>query len=128
MLGFSTVACKLVLRGGFSGWALRLREKNLPPVVDNPRLLTLTWITIPNPGLAHPRIARRGLPKDWTERYNITPVLIETSRYTGAVYRASGWTRVVTTQGAGATTDTDKPRKKVWLRLPHRNWKQDFNR
>ena len=65
--------------------------------------------------------------KDWTERYNITPVLIKTSRYTGAVYRTSGWIRVVTTQGAGATTDTDKPSKEIWLLL-RRNWKQVFNR
>ena len=35
------------------------------------------------------------MPEDWTERYSTTPVLIETfvetPRYTGAVYRASGW-------------------------------------
>ena len=30
MLGFSTVACKLLLRDGFIGWVLRLRKKNLP--------------------------------------------------------------------------------------------------
>ena len=40
-------------------------------------------------------MVRRRLPGDWTERYNTTPVLIETfvetPRYTGAVYRASGW-------------------------------------
>ncbi|MCY4317835.1 MAG: DUF4338 domain-containing protein [Alphaproteobacteria bacterium] len=48
---------------------------------------------------------RHRLPEDWTVRYNITPVLIETfvetPRYTGAVYKASGWTRVGTTQGRG---------------------------
>ena len=30
---------------------------------------------------------------------------VETPRYTGAVYRASGWLHAGTTQGAGATTD-----------------------
>ena len=54
---------------------------------------------------------RRRLPGDWTERYNVTPVLIETfvetPRYTGAVYRASGWLRVGITQGRGRY-DRDK--------------------
>lgn len=36
-------------------------------------------------------LLRRQLPEDWTERYNVTPVLIETPRLTGALYKASGW-------------------------------------
>ena len=82
-----------------------LREKNLPLVVDNPRFLILPWIEIPNLGSHILAIVRRRLPEDWTERYNTTPVLIETfvetPRYTGAVYRASGWIPVGTTQGRG---------------------------
>ena len=65
----------------------------------------MPWIEIPNLGSHILAIVRRRLPTDWTERYNITPVLIETfvetPRYTGAVYRVSGWTRVGTTQGRG---------------------------
>ena len=68
-------------------------------------------------------IVRRRLPTDWTERYGTTPVLIETfvetPRYTGAVYRASGWTRVGTTQGRGRydrNTKRAQPRKDLWLR------------
>ena len=44
---------------------------------------------------------------------------VETPRYTGAVYRASGWTRVGTTQGRGRydrDRQSDKPKKNVWLR------------
>ena len=48
---------------------------------------------------------RRELPDDWTERYNTTPVLIETfdatPRLAGALYKASGWTPVGTTRGRG---------------------------
>ena len=50
--------------------------------------------------LSHLALVRR-LPTDWTECYGTTPVLIETfveaARYTGAVYRAWGWTLVGTT-------------------------------
>ena len=82
-------------------------------MVDNPRFLILPWINIPNLGSHILAIIRRRLPDDWTERYNTTPVLIETfvetPRYTGAVYRASGWTRVGPPRGAGATTGTGSP-------------------
>ena len=57
------------------------------------------------------------------EHYGVTPVLIETFRYTGAVYRASGWVHVGTTQGRGRYDRDrryDKPRKDIWLR-PLRN-------
>ena len=94
MLGFSTAAWKLAPRDAFIGWTPQLREKNLPLVVDNPRFLILPWFKIPNLGSHILAIVRRRLPQDWTERYNTTPVLIEifveTPRYTGAVYRASG--------------------------------------
>ena len=103
MLGFSTAEWKLAPRDRFIGWTPQLREKNLPLVVDNPRFLILPWIEIPNLGSHILAIVRRHLPEDWTERYHTTPVLIETfvetPRHTGAVYRASGWTRVGTTKG-----------------------------
>ena len=123
MLGFSTAAWKLAPRDSFIGWTPQTREKNLPLVIDNPRFLILPWIKIPNLGSHILAIVRRRLPIDWTERYNTTPVLIETfvqtPRYTGAVYRASGWIRVGTTQGRGRYDRHklyDKPRKDVWLR------------
>ena len=122
MLGFSTAAWKLAPRDRFIGWTPQKREKNLPFVIDNPRFLILPWITIPNLGSRILALIRRQLPDDWTERYNITPVLIETfveaPRYTGAVYWASGWIRVGTTQGRGRYdrhTRRDQPKKDIWL-------------
>ena len=123
MLGFSTAAWKLAPRDNFIGWTPELREKNLPLVVDNPRFLILPWIELPNLGSHILAIVRRRLPGDWTERYGTTPVLIETfvetPRYTGAVYRVSGWTRVGTTQGRGRydrRTKRAQPKKDIWLR------------
>ena len=92
-------------------------------MVDNPRFLILPWIKIPNLGSHILALIRQRLPDDWTERYNTTPVLIETfvetPRYTGAVYRASGWIRVGATQERGRydrDRQYDKPKKDVWLR------------
>ncbi len=78
MLGFSTAAWKLAPRDDFIGWTPELREKNLPLVVDNPRFLILPWVEIPNLGSHILALVRHRLPEDWTVRYNITPVLIET--------------------------------------------------
>ena len=94
MLGFPTAAWKLTPRDSFIGWTPQKR-KSLPLVVDNPRFLILPWIEIPNLSSHILALMRRRLPEDWTERNNTAPVLIETfvetPRYTGAVYRASGW-------------------------------------
>ena len=80
-------------------------------------------------------LIRRRLPLDWAERYNTTPVLIETfvetPRYTGAVYKASGWFHVGTTQGRGRYDRDklyDKPRKDIWLRPLRKDWKRALNR
>ena len=135
MLGFSTAAWKLAPRDRFIGWTPQLREKNLPLVVDNPRFLILPWIKIPNLGSHLLAILRRRLPIDWAARYHTVPVLIETfvetPRYTGAVYRASGWVHVGSTQGRGRY-DTlklyDKPKKDIWLRPLTRHWRRTLNR
>ena len=70
----------------------------------------MPWIEIPNLGSHILAIARRRLPQDWAERYNIAPVLIETFvetlRYTGTVYQASGWTASGPPRDAGAMTGT----------------------
>ena len=128
MLGFSTAAWKLAPRDKFIGWTAQVREKNLPLVVDNPRFLILPWIEIPNLGSHILAIVRRRLPEDWAKRYNTTPALIETfvetPRYTGAVYRASGWLHVGTTQGRGRydrDKQYDKPKRDIWLRLLRRD-------
>ena len=135
MLGFSTAAWRLAPRDDFIGWTPQLREKNLPLVVDNPRFLIPPWIEIPNLGSHLLAIVRRRLPEDWAVRYNTKPVLIETfvetPRYTGAVYRASGWVHVGTTRGRGRydrQRQFDKPRKDIRLRPLRKDWKRVLNR
>ena len=80
-------------------------------------------------------IMGRRLPTDWTRRYNITPVLIETfvhtPRFTGAVYKASGWIHVGTIKGRGrydTRKKRDKPKKDLCLRPLRRDWKRILNR
>ena len=78
LLGFSTAARKLAPRDRFIGWTPALWEKNLLKVIDNARFLILSWIEIPNLASHVLSAVCRQLIRDWTARYNTTPVLIET--------------------------------------------------
>ena len=118
MLGFSTAAWKLAPRDRHIGWTPELRRKNLHLVVDNPRFLILAMDHNPEPRLhnsgAHaPETARR-LGCAVQHRAVLIETFVETPRHTGAVYRASGWKLVGTTQGRGRY-DTERkstnPRK-----------------
>lgn len=135
MLGFQAAAWKTAPRDAFIGWSPDLRERNLPRVVNNARYLIMPWVTIPN--LASHILAqvRRQLPQDWHDLYQITPVLmetfVETPRFTGTVYQASGWTRVGTTLGRGkydTHNEWAQPRKDIWLCPLRKDWKRTLNR
>ena len=108
LLGFSAAAWKTAPRDAFIGWSPQVREKNLQYVIDNSRYLILPWVRIPNLASHILSEARRQLPQDWYDRYKVAPVLMETfveiPRFTGAVYKASGWIRVGTTPDAASTT------------------------
>ena len=135
LLGFSTAARKLAPRDRFIGWTPTLREKNLPKVIDNARFLIPPWIEIPNLASHVLSVVCRQLIRDWTARYNTTPVLIETfvetPRFIGTAYQASGWTHVGTTKGRGRydrQKKYDKPKKAIWLRPLRKDWKRSLNR
>ena len=112
-----------------------MSEKNLLPVVDNPRSPVLPWIRIPNLGSHILHLVRRRLPEDWARRNAMAPVPIETfvrnPPWSGAVHQASGWLRVGTTQGRGRydrCRQHDKPGKDIRLRLPGKDRKRILNR
>ncbi len=78
VLGFSTAAWRLASRDTFIGRAYRKRERNLPLVMDNPRFLILPWIQIPDLGSHLLSIVCRRLTAEWSRRYKVTPVPMET--------------------------------------------------
>ena len=135
LLGFSAAAWKTAPRDAFIGWLPQVREKNLQYVIDNSRYLILPWVRIPNLASHILSEARRQLPQDWYDRYKVAPVLMETfveiPRFTGAVYKASGWIRVGTTRGRGkydSKNECAKPKKDIWLCPLRKDWKRTLNR
>ena len=134
LLGFSAAAWKTAPRDDFIGWSPEVRERNLYRVIDNSRFLIMPWVRIPNLASHILSQARRQLPQDWDTQYKVTPVLMETfveiPRFTGALYKASGWTRVGTTQGRGRydrKNEYAKPRKDIWLCPLRKDWKRTLN-
>ena len=135
MLGFSTAAWKLApTRCLHRMDAATAREEpaagGRQPEVPDPAL-----DHHPQPRLAHPRHRplppTPGLGRALQHHTRPDRNLRRDPRFTGAVYRASGWTYVGTTQGRGRYDRDklyDKPRKDVWLRPLRRDWKRTLDR
>ena len=134
MLGFAAAAWHLAPRDRFIGWSPPTRQRNLGQIVNNSRLLVLPWARLPNLISHLFKLVRARLADDWYAQYRITPVLIETfvetPRFSGTVYRASGWTHVGITQGRGRQ-DTHKkyslPKKNIWLQPLRKDWQRILN-
>lgn len=104
-LQLSSPAWKVAPRDIWIGWDHETRERNLQLIVNNSRFLILPWVKVKNLA-SHvlSKLAKELIPH-WQEAYGIAPVLLETfvdsRRFRGTCYIASGWARPGTTQGRG---------------------------
>lgn len=92
---FGAAAWKCGARDAWIGWPAPVRERNLPYVTNNSRLLVLPWVEVPH--LASHLLARiaRRIQADWIAKYGHSLYCLETfvdrSRYRGVCYRAANW-------------------------------------
>jgi len=104
-LAFSAAAWRLEARDRWIGWSEEARRGHLSRVVCNSRFLILPQVQVPNLASYALSLASRHIAKDWTDRYGLTPVLLETfverERFSGTCYRAANWQVVGMTQGRG---------------------------
>ena len=102
---FSSAARWLAARDQFIGWDDVTRQKNLPQVLNNSRLLILPWLSIRGLASHVLSVAARVVVEDWQEAYGVSPVLLETfverERFEGTCYRAANWIEVGETAGRG---------------------------
>ena len=128
---FTSAAWRMAPRDEFIGWNDSVRQTNLPRIVNNSRFLILPWTRIPH--LASHVLARlaQQLPRDWTSRYGVEPLLMETlvdpARYRGVCYRAANWIDVGVTQGRGRMDhkhEASQTPKQIFLYPLHRHWRQ----
>ncbi len=104
-LAFSAAAWRLEARDRWIGWSEESRKEHLSRVVCNSRFLILPQVQISNLASRVLSLATRRIVNDWTERYGLAPLLLETfverKRYSGICYRAANWQKVGMTQGRG---------------------------
>lgn len=102
-LSFSSGTWALRWRDEYIGWSETARRNNIQRIVCNSRFLILPTVHVPNlASYILSRCAER-IVHDWTERYGIEPVLLETfvdpKRFCGTSYRAANWIHVGQTSG-----------------------------
>jgi hypothetical protein len=119
-LSFSSGTWALRWRDEYIGWSETARRNNIQRIVCNSRFLILPTVHVPN--LASYILSRcvERIVRDWTERYGIEPVLLETfvdpKRFFGTSYRAANWVRVGQTSGRrGAEREEDGGAKDIYL-------------
>lgn len=105
LIGFSDGLYHHHLRDGFLGWSRRQLEEKRHLVVNNFRFLILPWVRVKNLGSKILSEVVDVLREDWMRVYGYSPIAIETfvhaERFSGAVYRASNWLYLGTTEGKG---------------------------
>jgi hypothetical protein len=113
-LSFSAAAWRIEARDRWIGWSEEARKEHLSRVVCNSRFLILPPVQVPNLASHVLSLATKRIAKDWTERYGLVPVLLETfvekDRFSGICYRAANWQVVGITRGRGRQ---DRERNKV---------------
>ena len=121
LLGFGASAWKTAPRDSFIGWSAEQRKRNLNLIVNNARFLVLPWIKSKNLCSRILSIVCKRIVKDWRERYNYQPVLMETfveKPRKGTCYKASNWIYVGETKGRGKLDKShrcNKTIKSIWL-------------
>lgn len=109
-LAFSAAAWRLGARDRWIGWSDEARRENLNRVVCNSRFLIPTQVRVPNLASHVLGLAARHLSRDWSERYGLAPLLLETfverERFTGISYQAANWQKVGETAGRGRQDQT----------------------
>jgi len=104
-LGFAAAARRLADRDEWIGWNDERRREYLDRLVGMNRFLIRPSVQCRNLGSKVLSMSIAAMPDDFQHRYNYRPWLVEsfvdTSRYSGACYRASNWIWVGQTKGRG---------------------------
>jgi hypothetical protein len=126
---FTSAGWKMAPRDRYIGWSEAARTGGVARVINNSRFLILPWVRIPNLASHVLSQAAERVKRDWSVRYGVEPVLLETlvdrSRYAGTCYRAANWISVGLTQGRGRMDRSGKAqgeRKEIFVLPLRRDW------
>jgi hypothetical protein len=122
-IGFGPPSFYLACRDCWIGWDAQALEQNRPRVIGLSRFLIRPELRCANLASRCYRLVLERVRADWSARYGVTPVLVETyvdrSTYTGKSLVAANWLRIGQTQGRGRTSPSKHARpqsvKDVWV-------------
>jgi hypothetical protein len=119
---FGSAAWQCAARDQFIGWDAAARQAHLQAITNNTRFLLLPWVVVP--GLASHVLGQvlRRVRRDWWRKYarplELVETFVDTSRFTGACYRAANWLALGVTTGRTRNDQTNRPQvppKAVWV-------------
>lgn len=103
LLGWGAAAFKCRPRDEWIGWSQAVQWQRLKLIAKNVRFLVLPDAHVPNLASRVLSLNLKRLSSDWQASYGHPIVLVETFvdplRFTGACYRAAGWTLLGQTRG-----------------------------
>lgn len=115
--GFAAPALQLAARDGWIGWDGEQRRAHLHGVVCLSRFLIRPRVECRNLASRLLSMSLERLVEDFQQRYHYRPWLVEsfvdTSRFTGASYRAANWIWVGQTKGRGRQDRFSKQEKTI---------------
>ena len=121
----------LAPRDEWIGWDKKQREQGLQLILSNDRFLICPWVEVRNLASHVLSLACAQIGDDWVRRHGYRPVLIETfvdsSRYSGASYKAANWTRVGQSKGRGRDdrrNEYPETKKEIYLYPLQSDWQQ----
>ena len=120
----------LAARDQWIGWDTHHREKLLRLVLCQSRFLIFPWVRVENLGSKVLALSAKQVGDDWVRIHGYRPVLIETfvdtSKFSGASYRAANWQYLGETQGRGRDPKRESTRspKAIFAYPLQSNWRQ----
>lgn len=130
-LSFSAAAAwALAPRDKWISWDKQHRERLLHLVLSQNRFLIFPWVSVSNLGSKILSLATKQIGDDWVRIHGYRPVLVETfvdtTKFSGASYRAANWQYLGETQGRGHDPEHkhDKTRKAIFAYPLQLDWRQ----
>ena len=119
---FGAAAWKCAVRDQFIGWGAAVREARLQQLTNNTRFLILPWVKVPHLASHTLSLVLSRLRQDWQTKYarplELVETFVDTSRFTGAGYRAANWIELGQTTGRTRQDRSHRlqtPPKGVWV-------------
>lgn len=100
---FGSAAWQCGVRDQFIGWNPTQRQAHLQQVTNNSRFLILPWVQVPRLASHIWSLVLGRLRQDWQSKYarplRLVETFVDTSRFSGACYRAANWIALGQTTG-----------------------------